>query len=327
MELIQLRYFVQVAALGSFSRAAVRLGVTQPTLSRQIQQLERELASGLFYRHGRGVALTDAGRRLLAAVGPLVEQLDHAAELLRQEAGEVAGEVTIGLPMSLALTVGASVASAFLARHPKARLQVYEGSTGLLLEWLENGRLDVAVLYEARLGPNMLANPLLEEQVYLVTPPSECRGEGEPVRVDELARRRLVLPGPQSGLRRLVERATQAAGVRIRVVMDLHSVTITKQLVERGEACTVLPFGAIHREVADGRIGARRIESPDMVATLVSVTAAGQPVTLAATRVLDLVVAALHRSLEAGTLRGKVLIPERLGRLEAARTDRDARTA
>ena len=161
MELSELRYFLEIAASGSLTRAAARLSISQPTLSRQMNRLEAEMGTNLFYRHGRGVALTDAGQRLMDVTGPALQQLDAVKGELQSLRLDEVGEVTLGTPPSIAATVGADLTTAFAATHPMAHLRMRESFSGVLLEWIETGRLDIAVLYDARRGTNILATPLL----------------------------------------------------------------------------------------------------------------------------------------------------------------------
>jgi LysR family nitrogen assimilation transcriptional regulator len=207
MDLEQLRYFQQAAEMGSVTRAALKLGVSQPAASRQIASLEAELRTRLFYRHGRGMLLTDAGRTFYQTVKPLLEQLGEVKELLRQQSEAPAGPVFVGMPTSLMGTIGASCAQHFLSFYPNASLQLYEGSSGLLLERLESGLISAAVLYDTRRGPNMLVTPLLVEQFYLVSRWSASQDPASEVSITELARQKLILPGKHSGLRRSVDAA------------------------------------------------------------------------------------------------------------------------
>lgn len=306
MDVEQLRFFLQAADAGSVSRAAVKLGVSQPAVSRQIASLETELRTRLFYRHGRGVALTDAGRTLYLTVKPLLEQLGEVKELLLQRSEEPSGAVIVGMPASLMGTIGASCAQQFLSRYPKASLHLYEGSSGLLLDRLESGLIGAAVLYDTRRGPNMAVAPLLHEQLYLVTAWSESTDPSREVTIPELARHRLLLPGIQSGLRRAIDAAFKEHEIEAPILMDMHSVTVIKHLVERGVGSTILPYGAVYREVAHKYLSVRPIGFEIMRATLVTATTTGQPITHAMQVFLALLKEEVRRCVTAGTLRGSV---------------------
>ena len=302
MELSELRYFMAIAAAGSLSRAASRLAVSQPTLSRQLNKLETEMRTELFYRHGRGVALTHAGQRLLDVAGGALQQLDAVKDELQSRTLDEVGEVTIGTPPSIAATVGADLATVFAAAHPKAHLRMRESFSGVLLEWIETGRLDLAVLYDARRGANILATPLLLEDLFLIEAPGNPRSG--PVEVGELAARACLLPGPGNGLRRVVDAACWSERVQPRVQTEIDCVAALKQLAERGMGCTVLPFGAVHREVQEGRLCARPFRSPAMRAMLVIATPPSKQVTPLIRSVIDMLQTEVRRLATVGVLRG-----------------------
>ncbi|CAO3431423.1 LysR family transcriptional regulator [Azospirillum doebereinerae] len=313
MELLELRYFVQVADLGSFSKASVKLGITQPALSRQVQKLEHELRTSLFYRHGRGVSLTQPGRKLYDVVRHLLGALAEIKEEIQDQSERLTGSVTLGLPPSICATLGAPLARRFHENYPDATLRIHEVFSGTLLEWVESGRLDLAVLYDARRGRSMLSSPLLVENLMLIQSAKDAAGneigiiDDGPVPVAMLGDLTLVLPGLENGLRRVVDAAVRRADIDLQVDMEIDSVTAIKQLVEEGMGSTILPFGAVHREVRQGRLIAREIDSKDMHAMLVTATPLHQPVSKATRALLRLIHAEVAKCVANGVLKGKVV--------------------
>jgi LysR family nitrogen assimilation transcriptional regulator len=304
MDLLELRYFVEIADAGSLSRAAIRLGVSQPALSRQLRNLETELRAELFYRHGRGVALTEAGRRLHATGTEILQKLHGVKDDLLARNSVVTGGIALGLPPSIAATLGARLATTFGERYPEAELHIRESFSGVLVEWVESGRLDLAVLYDARRGPSMLVTPLLLEDLFLIEPPGA--GTATPATLAELGQRKLVLPGPENGLRRVFDAACRSAQMKPRIAMQIDCVAALKQIVEEGGGCTILPYGAVHREVRDGRLSARPFRAANMRAMLVVATPSHRPVTRLAKLVLDLLRSEVRELAEAEVLRGTV---------------------
>src|SRR5260370_9907125 len=122
MDLKQLEYFRHVAELGSFTRAASFLSVVQPALSRQVRQLEVELGQTLFERNGRGVALTDAGTRLLEHTPGILLQVGRARQDLEDQKNGDSGHFVLGLPPTLGRSVTAPLLKAFGRLMPNARL-------------------------------------------------------------------------------------------------------------------------------------------------------------------------------------------------------------
>lgn len=306
MDLLELRYFVEIAAVGSLSRAAGRLSISQPTLSRRLGNLEKELRTDLFYRHGRGVLPTEAGHRLLDVATATLRQLDDVKEELQSRVLDEVGEVTVGTPPSIASTVGADLAAAFADRYPRARLGIREGFSGVLLEWIEAGRLDCAVLYDARRGSNILSTPLLLEELFLVKAASRTGAmPAGPAEISELAQQPCLLTGPSNGLRRVVDAACWSERIQPQIVMEIDCVAALKQLIESGRGCTVLPFGAIHREVQQGRLSARPFRAPSMRAMLVIATPPHKPVTAMVRSTIGLLQTEVRRLAAAGVLRGE----------------------
>src|SRR5215217_2788437 len=205
MDLRQLTTFVQVADLGSLSKAAERLRIAQPALSRQIRLLEEELKVALFARHGRGMVLTPAGELLRGRAGGILRQVEEARADLMEEAGAVRGRVVFGMPPTVGDVLATRLIERFLALHPEVRLRVVTAYSGYLLEWLHSGEVDIAVVYSTERAANVRISPLLVENLYFVGAGGPTEEAGHAVPFAEVAARRLVLPGPQHGLRVLVE--------------------------------------------------------------------------------------------------------------------------
>ncbi len=145
VEIHQLTYFVAVAELGSFSRAAERCGVAQPSLSQQIQKLEQELGEPLFDRLPRRVVLTDAGRSLLTRAVSVLAELQDIKHAVKQEAEFSRGVLNVGFIPTIAPFVAPQIMMRFRRELPQARLSVYEDLTDALVRDLTDGKLDVAV--------------------------------------------------------------------------------------------------------------------------------------------------------------------------------------
>src|SRR5829696_5101685 len=168
MDLKQLEYFVRVAELGSFTRAAIALDVAQPALSRQVRLLEVELRQNLLTRNGRGASPTEAGQLLLQHGRGILHQVERAREELGRVRGALAGRVAVGLPPSVAKVLAVPLIRAFRQRMPDASVSISEGLSAGMHESLTNGRLDIALLYNTSPSPDLELTPLLEENLFLV---------------------------------------------------------------------------------------------------------------------------------------------------------------
>jgi len=261
MDLKQLTSFVQVAELGSFTRAAAVLRVAQPALSRQVRAIEVELRQTLFERNGRGVTLTPAGTRLLAHGRGILQQVQRAVQDLEEQRGAATGMVSIGLPPTLSRTLTAPLVEAFRERFPRAGVSVVEGLTHYMLEWLVQGRIDCALVYNATPSSHVALAPVLEERLHLISArvPGRARQTPQPVMLAELATRDLVIPSRPHALRMRVETALAEAGLTPRVALEIESVGAMLALVQRHALHAVLAVTALQGQADGERLQARPI--------------------------------------------------------------------
>ncbi len=263
MDLKQLTAFVQVAELGSFTRAAAVLRVAQPALSRQVRALEVELRQTLFERNGRGVTLTPAGTRLLAHGRGILQQVQRAVQDLEELRGAATGVLSIGLPPSLSRTLTAPLVEAFRERFPRAGVSVVEGLTHYMLEWLVQGRIDAALVYNATPSTTVALQPVLDEPLQLISrrpnTRTSARARATPVTLADLAGHELVIPSRPHALRMRVETALAEAGLVPRVALEIESVGAMLALVQRHALHAVLAASALADHPAASGLQARPI--------------------------------------------------------------------
>jgi DNA-binding transcriptional LysR family regulator len=199
MELRHLRYFVAIAEERSFTRAAERLWVAQPSLSSQIRRLETELGVRLFERHTRGVDLTDAGKLLLERARATLAAADVAGATGRDLEAGLVGTVRLGLATETPAAVTPSLLGAFTRSHPGVEVTAVESYGGTLLRDLRDGRLD-AVIAPSLFGSAELRAVRLESEPWVL-----LAGRGHrlytpgPVDVGELRGESLVVTGHRDG--------------------------------------------------------------------------------------------------------------------------------
>lgn len=282
MDFKQLQTFVQVAELGSFTRAANVLRIAQPALSRQVRALEVELRQPLFDRNGRGVTLTPAGQRLLAHGRGILNQIERAKQDLEEQRGAATGLLSLGLPPSVGRTLTAPLVELFRERFPRATLTMVEGLSTYTLEWLAQGRIDCAVVYNAAPAPAFELLPVLQEELYLVSARSGSpngRLVGRPVSLADVARHELVIPSRPHAIRMRVETALAEAGLKPRVGLEIESVPAILDLVQRHPLHAVLSINAIAGSGQAERFRARPIvaDRVPLAATLWIATSAQRP--------------------------------------------------
>ena len=259
-----MRSFVQVVRSGSISRAATRLNIAQPALSRQIQKLEEEIGLSLVVRHGRGVTATAAGSVLLDRAEALLHQFDQVMHAVRHPDGGVTGHVVLGVPPAAGLLIAPEAVKLFRQRYPSASLQIREGISSLLEEWLLDRRVDVAVLHNPPELDDIAIVPVLRERMVLAGPPSADPGAGLPIRLAELGTVPLILPSLPHANRRLVEQAAAQHRIRLHLALDVDSVPLTKAMVKGGLGYTILTLAGVSRELAIGELTARPIHRPPL---------------------------------------------------------------
>jgi len=264
MDLKQLDTFVRVAELGSFTRAASVLRVAQPALSRQVRALEIELRQPLFDRNGRGVTLTPAGARLLAHGRGILQQVERARQDLEEHRGVAAGLVSIGLPPSISRTLTAPLVEAFRERFPRATLSMVEGLSTYALEWLAQGRVDCAVVYNAVPAAAIELRPVLQERLHLVSARGSSGKDAnklvsKPATLAEVAACDLVIPSRPHAIRMQLETAMAEAGLKPRVALEVDSVPAMLDLVQRHALHAVLSLNAVQGSGSEAALQARPV--------------------------------------------------------------------
>ncbi|MBX9908401.1 MAG: LysR family transcriptional regulator [Beijerinckiaceae bacterium] len=308
MELRQLEYFLTVVASGSFSRASSVLGVAQPALSRRIRQLEEEVGVTLFYRHGRGIRLTEEGAQFQSIVAPLTRGLAQAAADLRASSGVPAGEVSFGMPPSVSATIGGRVVRDFRQRFPQVRLQLMDAFSGTVNEWLVSGRIDMAVINAARSSPYLSMDLLMSVDLFVLARRDVLgfpADEAEPFPLSRLPELSLILPGRHHGMRRQLDSAAQRHGVELNIIVEIDALSALKELVRGGMGATVLPHGAILADALDPELIVRRLDPP-VTQQMMLAFSLERPMTVAMRELSRVVKREIHAALADGRLLGRV---------------------
>lgn len=308
MDLRQLNTFLQVAELGSLSKAAKRLHIVQPALSRQIGLLEDELKVTLFNRHGRGMALTPAGEILRARAHAILRQVEDARADLAQEAGTLRGRVVFGLPPTVGSILTTRLVERFLAVHPAVTLRIVHAFSGYLLDWLQSGEMDVAIAYGGSQAAGVRQSPLLRESLHFVTASGSTKPLGRKVRFADVAKRRLVLPGLSHGLRRQVEQQARLRALDLHIVVEADDLQVLKDLALKGLGATILPLSAVQEDVAARRLEAALIVEPLIMRTLVVAKPLARPISHAAAQFAAMLSDEVAGMVQAGLWSGELLM-------------------
>lgn len=306
LDIKQLRYFVKIAEQGSFSQGARMLHVAQPALSHHIRQLEDELGVQLLERHARGVRLTEPGQRLLDHARLVLRQLETAREEVADLTQTPRGTVRVGLATAVSTVLTVPLIEAARRRVPEIDLKVVETMSGFIKEWVSNGRIDLAVLYNVDGHENFRIEPLLHEDLCLVAPP-EATLAADPLPFAALAEMPLILPSTAHGLRLLVDSFAAARGIPLRVVLDMDSTAQIIRLVGRGHGFSVLSPAAVHAAAGRGEVREVHIVEPTVTRSVVFASREGWAGSRALDAVRVLIVEVVRQLVADGVWRARFL--------------------
>ena len=277
MDLKQLEYFVTVVEKGSFSRAAIALNLAQPSVSRQIALLEKELGQRLLERTGRGVAPTEAGLSLLNHARVLLDTADQARFQLSELSTEPTGKVVVGLPHRVASDYCVPIIQRFRNAFPRAMISVVEGLSLSLRDNLIAGKIDVAVLFDPAPTPLLSYEMLMREKLILIAPKSIKLKEQ--TGLAELSNYPMILPSGPNPIRNLVDAVLLPRNVSLNVVAEVGAVNTALTLVQNKMACSILPTSAIRRRTDTTNIQISQIGPPAMWNSLVLALPTARPMT------------------------------------------------
>jgi len=271
MNLRQLRYFAAAVEQRSVTRAAEHLHIAQPALGQHIRALEAELNVALLERHSRGVTPTAAGERLYARSCEIFELIALAQREVVEHGKHAVQTMTIGLTPSLTLLIGTDLQLAYREHAPGAMLRVWEEPSFRLAAAVENGELDLALAYDVTPRVGLRLTPVMEEEMLYACRP-DIASDQPTVGLEHIFAHDLALGSSQDIGRRVLARAVGRAPEDLPVRYELQSIAGIRDLLLRGSAVSVLPYGSIAHEIRAGRLAGLRIDGAPLKSTLYVVT-------------------------------------------------------
>jgi LysR family nitrogen assimilation transcriptional regulator len=305
LNLQQMSLFLTVAELKSISSAAEKLKIAQPALSRQLRSMEELLGVKLLERHNWGVSTTHAGDLLIKHAQIILQQVSEAEAAIVAADTEIKGHVTLGLPPTIERAIAGSVLAQYHQRYPQVTLGIRAGYSGYVEEWLCDGQIDVGVLYSPYTARDLRLSALLEEQLYLIGPPTETAAP-ESVPLSHLADIKLILPGKGHGLRKRMEEISRREGISLNVTVEVDGLHTQLDLVMRGIGYTILPLVTVIEEVSDARLSASLITEPEIHRELVVATPVDRALTPAVNALIQLLKVRVEEMVASGIWPGKV---------------------
>tara|TARA_B100000686_G_scaffold350330_1_gene446011 strand:+ start:1370 stop:2278 length:909 start_codon:yes stop_codon:yes gene_type:complete len=267
MDVRQLRYFSAIVDAKSFTGAADRVNVAQPALGLQVRKLEEELGVSLLYRHSRGVIPTEAGTVLMRHANAILKQIEQAKQEVIDVSGPPRGDIVLGITPTASALLALPLVKACRSQYPDISLKLFEGLSEEIMRMLNENILDMGFTYNPELVSGIRTEPLLEEELHLVTS-VDSMGIGDTIPFKSVCDRKLILPSRGFGLRECVESAARKHGYDLNVILEIDAVATTRDLVESGIGCTVLPVAAVQKEVAAGLLVSAHILQPHITRKL-----------------------------------------------------------
>lgn len=243
MNLSYLRYFVTLAHVRHYTRAAEKLCITQPSLSHAIVQLEKELGISLFEKKGRNTTLTRYGEEFLVCAEHTLDTLDEGVKSLQRSArGE--GLIRLGILRPLGIEYIPKLAAGFLRENPGREVQFafHTGDTRHLLDELEGGKHDLAFCSKPAPRRGLTAVPVQKQNLVVITPKNHELSGRESVHLADTLSCPQIFFAESSGIRGVVERMYQQIGGSPRIAYETEEDEVVAGLVAQGFGIAVVPY-------------------------------------------------------------------------------------
>ena len=254
LDLPKLRIFIAVARAGSFTRAAELLDLRQPTVSQQVQVLERGLRVQLFERLGRSVQPTAAGAALLPYAERMLELVDEAQTATREAAGLSARTLRLGAGNTLATYVLPDLLARLRWERPDVIVQITVGNTDQLLDAVLDTRVELALVGSPVADERLEIRPFLQDELVAIAAPEGPWTGKKSVPLDELRKETLLMRESGSALQASVAALLREHDVRPEHTITLGNLEAIKRSVEAGLGVAIVPEIAVRREVQDGML-------------------------------------------------------------------------
>jgi len=253
MDFDQLVTFLEVAKLGSFSRAGQKVFRSQSAVSAQIRQLEQEYGDRLLDRSGKDVTLTPAGRVLFAYAEKLLQMRDESLLAVADQGSTTRGTLVIGANEATCLYVLPDVFAKFCHLYPGVQMSIYRNFSYKIIEKLENGSIDVGIVTLPVNSPILKSHAILRDQLMLMVSPQSPLAKHDVVPVSEIVKQPLLLP-KMGFSRRLMDKLFRPYAAQLQVRMELASVGMIKSFVAAGLGVSLISASFARDQVLAGRV-------------------------------------------------------------------------
>lgn len=307
ISLRQMRYFVCVVEQKGFTPAAAILHIAQPSLSRQIAQLEEAIGEQLLIRTPAGIIPTEAGLKVYQTSRDLLDVVNGLGDAIRGSQQEPEGRVAIALPATSGTEFIADVIKTCKIEIPKVELHVQDTISALTSQVLSSGLVDFGVLPNADEVQGIEAEPIFKEWMYLVTAAEGRRRISSEIGFSELSGKSLVL-GPRSmHLRRYIERVAREYGVALHVRYEQHTIGTITGVVRAGLASTISNWPSANDNFPVGAFTLQKIVTPELQRVIAIAHPVDRPLRHPAKAAYDIVKRLLIERVKDGRWRGALV--------------------
>lgn len=302
MELRQIQCFICLYEERSVTRAASQLGIVQPALSMQIAKLEKELGVKLFHRGSRGVSPTGEGTTLYRLVLPVTREFENIRRTMLDLGGRASGIVRLGIAPSLTTAIVPAALAQYCDLAPEVTVKITEAYSVVLAERVESGDLDFAIANDPPQPGGLIADPLVSEELVLVTSRASGLVAPGPLDCERLHGLPLILPTAGQGRLRIpVEHGAATKRPPDQPRLEMDAVAPALELVKSGRWATILPVVAIVPELERGLLQINRLQRPAMIRHLVLLRHPRRPLSRAGQLLFETIAAELRKSLARAT--------------------------
>ena len=262
MDIKTFELFLSLAATNSFSRTATLLGTTQSSVSKNIAAMESELSTRLFDRTGRGAALSPEGRLLLPRIESLVHEANGLNDFLANVRSIAAGSVQLATQPSIGWPLVSHLLEVVARDYPRIRIQISEGTTNNIEEWLSDGRCELAVLSRAASPRYAESTRLFSLPMYLVAHPKNPLMQKSRIAFKAAAKLPLVMAAAPNGGRILLEEEARRQDLPLNVVQDVNSFYLIKRIVRKTPVFTITTYNSVEEELQKGELAGIPVVQP-----------------------------------------------------------------
>ena len=265
MDLRQLQILQAIAETGSFTACGRKLHVSQSAISRQILLLEEELGEPLFLRVGRRVRMTPAAESLVQLSQRVFQDVRETVGAITDRTSDLRGTLRLSGGMTVCLYVFPPLLKYLRRVHPRLDVRLTVATAGRSVEEIRAGRVDAGLLTLPVEESDLVTDPVLREELMIVTMPTHALARRRRVAPRDLAGQPFVLFEAGSGTRKVIDHFFATENIEPTIVMDTENVEIIKAMVKTGLGIGFVPYQAVAREVRAGQFFCARIEGHELV--------------------------------------------------------------